>query len=186
MQNSEKKNARELEWFFQELNNYWDRLYHIALSMMPTPEDAEDMVQESILKAYERMHQFRAESSLYTWLVRILINNCKDRLRKKDLKQASLWWHSREGKLESRQIPDDREDTDKKFELSERSTRLMAALKSIEEDYRELIILHYYDNLSMKDISEILKIPEGTIKSRMSRARELLKDRLNLEEMRPD
>ncbi len=169
----------EAKDFFAQLSPFWDRLFHIALNLVHSSEDAEDMVQESILKAFARREQFRGESNLYTWLVRITINTCYDHLRKEQrMQKRTKSITSPEDGEADLEIVDKRANPEELFQLSEDSVRLREALAKLNPDQKQLLVLRYFENLSFVEISRMLGLAEGTIKSRVNKARDILRQHL--------
>ena len=139
-----------------------DTLYRISMSMLKNENDAQDAVHEAILLAYQNRSRLRQEQYFGTWLVRILINVChkalKARKRYTDIAEP---------------LPDIalRDNPYISVEIGE-------AIDSLPEKIRLTVILFYIDDYSIKEIKEILRIPEGTVKSRLNKGRELLKKQL--------
>lgn len=162
--------------FLEKSAPYWDRLFKIALSILKSESEAEDAVQDSLIKALTKYESFRGDSSLYTWLVRIVLNHSKDMLRKNKIRHAgSLTNFENDGQID---IEDTRPNQEKIIELNEDSKRLMDAVNSLDQKYRELIMLRYFENYSYNQIAVQLKLKEGTVKSRMNAARQILKKHL--------
>ncbi|WP_448782672.1 RNA polymerase sigma factor [Blautia sp.] len=151
--------------FIREVRNAEAMLYHISKSILKNDSDCGDAVQETLLKAYEKLPMLKEEKFFRTWITRILINECKGILRKQ--KKVVQY-----------------EDYMGNERLSEenRYHHLYMAIMELPEDLRILVTLYYIEGFSQKEISEILEIPEGTIKSRLSRARDFLKTQLSDEE----
>ena len=151
--------------FIREVRNAEAMLYHISKSILKNDSDCGDAVQETLLKAYEKLPMLKEEKFFRTWITRILINECKGILRKQ--KKVVQY-----------------EDYMGNERLSEenRYHHLYMAIMELPEDLRILVTLYYIEGFSQKEISEILEIPEGTIKSRLSRARDSLKTQLSDEE----
>lgn len=151
--------------FIREIRNAETMLYHISKSILKNDADCGDAVQETLLKAYEKLPMLKEEKFFRTWITRILINECKGILRKR-----------------KNVIPyEDYMDNARMFEEN-RYHHLYMAIMELPEDLRILVTLYYIEGFSQKEISEILEIPEGTIKSRLSRARDFLKVQLSDEE----
>ena len=132
-------------------------LYRVSMSMLKNEKDCEDAVQTAILTAYEKLGTLKHEEYFKTWLVRILINVCN-----RQLKTAS-----RNAELNS---------TDVACSGSETVTEIRVAIESLPAKIRQVIVLYYIEQFSVKEIKQILKIPEGTVKSRLSKGRSLLKE----------
>ena len=130
-------------------------LYRVAMSMLRNEKDCEDAVQTAILTAYEKLGTLKHEEYFKTWLMRILINVCN-----KQLKSASK--------------TTELNDTDLSSGNAEVSTEIRIAIESLPVKIRQVVVLYF----SVKEIKSIIKIPEGTVKSRLSKGRALLKDYL--------
>jgi len=138
-------------------------MYRIALSMVRKKEDIEDAIQNTIIKAYEDITHLRKDEYFKTWLIRILINECK-----RIIKNNSRVVHIEEINSEIEIIQD--------FS----SIEITCAINSLEDDLRVVTILFYFEDISQKEIAKLLDIPEGTVKSRLSRARSRLYESLKL------
>ena len=167
--------STEVQKFLEEAFQYRNRLYHMAISLMGSADDAEDAVQDVFIKASQRREQFESRSSLYTWLVRILINHCHDLRRKKQRRKTTpLERKTNDEKEVTLDIEDKRQNISEKVELSEASLRLMEMMNKLDQIYREVVLLRYFEEMSYSDISGCLEISEGTVKSRLNRARQIL------------
>ncbi len=125
---------------------------------------AQDAAQETFIKAYRNLSDFRAESDINTWLTAIAVNTCKSLMRKKSYKSnVSL--------NEAICIEHQNKDVETILTVSE-------AVKSLPKDLRVVAILKYYRELKTKDIAKILKLPATTINYRLSKAKEILREKL--------
>jgi len=147
------------------IKSYEKDLYKVAIAMTKNDDDALDCIQEAILQAYISIKDLRQDEYFKTWLIKILINKC-NALLKKNKKILNL---------------DVNTSKNDKVEQSDR-LELKDSINSLDSDLRIIIILYYYEDMSIKDISESLNIPQGTIKSRLSRARSKLKEMLSIAE----
>ena len=127
-------------------------------------ELAKDATQETFLKAYSKLNSFKELSSYNTWLTSIAINTCKNIIRNTKYKKSEIPLEDINHSIESYDT-----DIDKKYSVSE-------AVSILSQDYKEVILLRYYRDLQIKDISKILKIPETTVNYRLLKAKSLLKD----------
>ncbi len=135
-------------------------LYRISMSMLKNEADCEDAVQTAILTAYEKLGSLREERYFRTWLVRILINVCNMQLKKR----------SRVISLE------DATGVPEPSLLSHtESTELRLAIEALPVKIRQAVVLYYIEDFSVSEIKNILKIPEGTVKSRLSKGRSHLR-----------
>ena len=151
--------------FIREVRNAETMLYHISKSILKNDADCGDAVQETLLKAYEKLPMLKEEKFFRTWITRILINECKGILRK-----------------QKKVVPYEDYMGNERLSEENRYHHLYMAIMELPEDLRILVTLYYIEGFSQKEISEILEIPEGTIKSRLSRARDFLKTQLSDEE----
>lgn len=150
------------EFFIGNANKYKDTIYRIALNFFGNSFDADDIVQEVLLKLYESDKSFENDEHIRNWLIRVTINQCKNLLR--------LPWKKRNVSLEewSGSI---------EFEYTEQS-ELFAQVMNLAEKYRVILYLFYYEDFSVKKISSLLRISESTVTTRLSRARKKLKQKL--------
>ena len=149
------------ETFKEKVLETESTLYNVSKSILSNDKDCEDAVQEAILKAYNKLKTLKEEEYFKTWLIRILINECYS-LKRKELKTLSY--------EECFDITAD----NNKDEYSE----LHFAIQKLPERIRITIVLYYVEGYSIKEIKKILKIPEGTVKSRLAKGRKLLKIKL--------
>lgn len=136
-------------------------LYHVSKSILVYDQDCEDAVQGAILKAYDKLHTLKEEKYFKTWLIRILINECYS------LKRREYPTLSYEEFFEFVKV-DDKKDY----------SELYLAIKKLPERIRITIVLYYVEGYSVEEIKQILKIPSGTVKSRLAKGRKLLKIKL--------
>ncbi len=155
--------------YLQLISDYRIRLYRRACSLVGNPDDAEDVLQEGLITAYRALGKFRGESGIYTWLYRIVINKCRDHLRSR--KSASV--DSIEPIIPL--ISDERIGVEKNLELSDDAAYLITKINGLDKKYRRILIYRYYDDLSYQEIADLVKLNIGTVKSRLFKARELLK-----------
>lgn len=169
---------KDRDAFNELVEEYQTRVINIAYSMLSDRDDALDAAQEVFVKVYKGIDGFREKSSFTTWLYRITSNVCADFLRKrqKNVRVVSISIdsddESGEGDME---IPDASPTPDEHMMLSEQHRAIREALSIVKSEYREVITLFDIEGLSYKQISDILRIPEGTVKSRLNRARVALK-----------
>lgn len=152
---------RKME-FISRVETCERRLYRIARTMLRNDADCEDAVQEALLKAWAGRDGLRNEAYFETWLIRILINQCK-----------SFW---RRGESRDAELTADIPQTDSG------NPGLMDALMALDEKHRIVLELKYIEGYDIKEVALILGIPEGTVKWRLNRARKALKRELGEEE----
>ncbi len=134
------------------------KLYKTAMSILKNDDDACDAIQETLISAYKNLNTLKNNNYFTTWIIRILINKCYDIINK-NKKIINL-----NEKL-SRQV-------DTYYEIYSEKSELESILNWLEEELRMVIVLYYYDELSISEISKMINIPEGTVKSRLSRGRD--------------
>jgi RNA polymerase sigma-70 factor (ECF subfamily) len=162
---------------FEELVlKYQDRIYNLCRQMLGNSSDAEDAAQDTFLKAYQKLKDFNPESSLYTWLYRIAVNTCLD--YKKRPFFASLFRSSDEGEEFMVEQPSDGPSPERLYESKQMGAALQISFKHLSPKLRTVIILKEIEGLSYEEIAEVLEISIGTVKSRISRARDELKKSL--------
>ena len=152
------------------LERYQERIRNLIYSIFHDQQVVDDLSQEVFIKAYEALPQFRFQSSFYTWLYRIAVNKSRDELRKRKVRR----WFSLQTMLDS----GDKELGSKilvEQHDNELQELLAAGLKTLPEKYRIAIILKDVDGLSYEEIAEIMECEIGTVKSRLSRARAMLR-----------
>lgn len=166
-----------MQWFSKKQSSFEDmasraekQVYRTCLHMMGNAADAEDCAQETMLKAYRAFDSFRGDASFATWITRIAINVCKDALRKRR-EVVSLEALREEKGFDP---PDGQKSAYTRLEEKERLHLLRQGLLQMPSEARQLIVLRDFRNLSYEEIAQTLQLPIGTVKSRISRAREKL------------
>ena len=166
---------------FEELILKHEKIvYNVALRMMNHSEDARDISQEVFLKAYRSLSNFDERSAFSTWLYRITHNTCIDEMRKRKGKQT----YSLEEELESedgamqRQVADESDTPEESLLREEQKSEILQALDTLSEEHKAAIILRDVKGLAYEEIAEILELSLGTVKSRINRARNQLKNEI--------
>ena len=156
------------------------RIFNTIYSFTGNYEDALDLTQETFIRAYRHIDNFRNESKIYTWLYRIAINLCKKDYNKKS-RQTSFFAHSLDDPKNSQQIAG-QASQDKSaievLEINEEQDAIRREIAALPNKYKAVIILKYMQDLSYVEIAEILGCGIGTVKSRLSRAKKKLKEKL--------
>ena len=157
-------------------------VYNLALRLTGNPTDAEDLAQDALIRALKALSGFRGESAVKTWAYRITCNTWKNRVRSEKRrgfwKTVSLGLFAGEEQDEQLPLAADDPPLDQGLEKAELETQVQAALMELDEDSRSLIVLREVQGQSYGELARTLGVPEGTIKSRLSRAREALKAKL--------
>lgn len=160
---------------------YQNTVMNIAFGMLSVREDAEDAAQEVFLKIYKNISAFNENSTLSTWIYRITVNTCNDILRKR-IKGKTVSIYPDNDDDSEIVIPDTSHTPEEAAQASEIRRQLLDAIAGLKEEYRTVITLFDLEGMSYDEISKIVNIPVGTVKSRLSRARGQL--RKNLEHLR--
>lgn len=171
----EKASGGDASAFNRLMANHEKRMYAVALRMFANREDAQDCLQEAMLRVYRSIGGFKGQSSFSTWLYRITMNTCLDELRRKKNKQSA----SLDSLLEQGWSPADESATPEKHALrSELKRELQSAIHELPEDMRSAVVLRDVQGFAYDEIAQMLDVNVGTVKSRISRAREKLRGKL--------
>jgi RNA polymerase sigma-70 factor, ECF subfamily len=160
--------------FGQLVKKYQDRLYHTAVHLLGSPEDALDVVQETFVQAFVKLDSFRGSSAFYTWLYRIAINQSIS-LRRRRRPMSSV---DQTREITGEEPVDTAEGPDRRLVQQERAEQLHAALAALSEEHRAILVLREMEGCDYEEIAEILDLPVGTVRSRLHRARVQLKELL--------
>jgi RNA polymerase sigma-70 factor (ECF subfamily) len=171
----------DLHAFDLLVERYQDRIYGVIARLVPDAEAARDLTQESFLKAYKGLAGFAGGSSFYTWLYRIARNVVTSQLRHEAARPkiaASL--DADEGERAPLRLVTAASGPDpvQTAVEAERKKLLLQALASLQPEFREIILLRDFEDRSYEEIAELLDLPDGTVRSRLHRARCELRDRL--------
>lgn len=174
----ERAKAGDVNAFEQLIEGYQRKIFNIALRMVGNYDDASDLAQEVLIRIYKSIGGFKEQSSFSTWVYRITTNVCLDDIRKKKNKKViSL---DEEIKLDDGEMPRQLESDDAgPLELAERKELKKAvsrAINSLSEEHRLVVVLRDIQGFSYEEIAKAIKCPEGTVKSRINRARQALKN----------
>jgi len=164
------------------VRKYQNRLFNSMVHMLRNPSEAEDVVQDAFLLAFRKLDSFKGNSQFYTWLFRIARNTAISKLRRKK-PTVSLDSTLAEQRLE---FPGDGPAPSAQMEQKEQQTELMRAMDRLSSEHREILILREMEELDYEAISEITELPIGTVRSRLHRARSMLRDLLTQSENHSD
>jgi RNA polymerase sigma-70 factor (ECF subfamily) len=161
------------------VKRYRAQILNLVFRMVHSREEAEDLTQETFIKAFNSLATFNAEYAFSTWLYKIAVNNCIDHFRKKKLKTLPLDnpIQSKDGEFQ-REFPDQEQGPESGLMDKERTGQIQHAINTLPEKYKEAILLRHTQDKSYEQIAEELDIPIGTVKVRIFRAREMLKKKL--------
>jgi RNA polymerase sigma-70 factor, ECF subfamily len=168
------------ELFYELVRPYERRVYAAALAILRNESDAEDVVQEAMLKALANIRQFRAEARFSTWLIQITVNEALMRRRRERTRMTEAIEDNRdeEGEYMPRDFADWREIPSEALERKEVRQKLAEALASLDRKYREVFVLRDMEQLNIQETAEALGISVASVKTRLLRARLMLRDLL--------
>ena len=170
----------EHDLFYQLIQPYEGRVFATAMAISRNEADAEDIAQDSILKAFRHISQFRGEAKFSTWLLQITINEARMRKRRMTIRaMESINEPDEEGDYRPREFADWREIPSESLERKEVRNALMAALNTLEEKYRSVFVMRDIQHLSIEETSKVLDITQASVKTRLLRARLMLRDLLS-------
>lgn len=173
--------AGDSDAFGQLLEENQDRVYSLALRMVNNPEDAADLAQEAFLAAWRNLESFQGEAAFSTWLYRLTSNLCIDFLRKEKRKRSAgtvLYLDDTENEEASIDLPDYGADPHRQLEQTEVREQIADAMAALSPQHRKILSLREISGLSYQEIADILDVEEGTVKSRIARARNALRKKL--------
>lgn len=171
--------AGDLGAFEQLMRRYEPKIFRLAQQMTGNEADAEDVLQETFLKAFSKLDQFQRNSRFYTWLVRIALNESFMRLRKHKNNVVSLDQEIDTGEdTVPRDVADWHPDPEQQFARSELQQILDRAINSLAFPYRVVFQLRDVDGLSTEETADVLQISVPAVKSRLLRARLQLREKL--------
>ena len=148
--------------FEDAVRAFSDTVYRVSLNILKNPEDSKDVMQNVFLRYFKHQHSFESEEHVKAWLIRVAVNESK-RYLKISNRNESLSLEEAANTL----FAENREEGD-----------VFSAVMSLDEKYRTVILLYYYEGYDVKEIAHILKRNQATVRTQLSRARELLKPKL--------
>lgn len=154
------------------VRRYQDRLYPAILRLLGSEEDARDVLQDAFVRAYIKLDQFQGTSSFYTWIYRIAINLAVSRHRRRHPRLFVFRNHARPADNPANPVDTSQEvDPGAVFDRSERDEQIRQALAALSPEHRAVVVLKDLEDHRYEEISAILNIPVGTVRSRLHRAR---------------
>ena len=167
--------------FGQLMHRYNSFIYNVVIGLVKNQYDAQDITQESFFKAYRSLGSFRGDSKFSLWLYRIAVNTAKDFIRSASRRRTlPLEPESDDDDLPPMQIKDDSpmSEPQEVLEAEERKNAVRKAISRLSDNHREIIIMRDIEGYSYEEIGEILNLELGTVKSRINRARNAVKEEL--------
>jgi RNA polymerase sigma-70 factor (ECF subfamily) len=177
--------AGDADAFARLFTRHRDRLWAVALRTMGNPHDAADGLQDGLVSAYRRADSFRGDAAVTTWLHRVVVNACLDRIRAASVRRTEALPDDLDepgGRGSARTATGDRDDPEQAAIAGDRRRALLAALTTLPAEQRAALVLVDMEGYSVAEVAVMLDCAEGTVKSRCARGRErlarLLRDRL--------
>jgi RNA polymerase sigma-70 factor, ECF subfamily len=154
------------------MNRYGQEILQLSFSYVKNKQIAEDLTQEIFVKCYKSLHTYSGKSKFRTWLWRIASNHCKDYLKS--------WYNKNVFTTDYQPLYDSiqSDSVEQTVIQDEEDDQLASAVMELPVNYREVIYLFYFEEMSIREISLVTEVKENTIKTRLKRAKELLKERL--------
>ena len=156
------------EAFGALVEQYRDNVYRLAYRMCGNAYDADEAAQEAFVAAWRALPNFRGDAKFSTWLYRLTTNAAIDVMRREKR-------HQTVGDGEMVDLADDADSPQETVERTEQQEAVQKALSTLSEEYREVLLLRYMEELDYAEIAEVLQLPSGTVKSRINRAKAALK-----------
>lgn len=160
--------------FNELMNRYKRQVYSLILRIVHNPADAEDLAQDTFIKAYRNLAAFDPQYPLLTWLFKIAHNTSIDHLR--SCKGSTVTIDDEENPIE---LEDTAPSLEEKMERESEKALIERMVATVPDPYREVLVLRHQQELSYEEIAEVMQIPVGTVKVRLFRGREILKNKLS-------
>jgi RNA polymerase sigma-70 factor, ECF subfamily len=173
---------RDERAFRELLDLHKDRVYNITFRMLGNRAEAEDVAQEVFISVFKTIDQFREESKFSTWLYRVAVNHCKNRIKylarrhDRDRDELDETSHGTNGAVTG--VPVRAAQPDRALEGAQMERLLQEAIGNLDDDHRIVVVLRDVEDLSIEEICDITGLPDGTVKSRLHRARLALRKKL--------
>lgn len=186
----ERAKRGDMSAFELLVDRYERRVYNLAYRLMGNHEDASDTAQEAFIRVFQSLPEFRGDASFSTWLTKITTNLCLDELRRRKRQQAQTSldepYETEDGEV-GRQVAAEGDGPERSLERKELQLVVQQGIQSLSEEYRSVVVLRDMQGLSYVEIADITGLSLGTVKSRLNRARQQLKEKLvHLELLPPE
>ena len=171
MSNIKQAMKGDKQAFVKVIEEHKLALYKVMKAILQNEDDVCDAMQETLINIYKNISKLQSERYFKTWATRIAINECYHIIRKQKINQDKIVKMQRESSAQEKES------------LNIENTDIEIAISKLDKDLRLVVVMYYYNNLKVSDIAKTLEIPAGTVKSRLSRARESLYESLKQEEV---
>ena len=173
----ERSNAGDMAAFEELVTRYEKKVYALTLRLTGRSEDAFDLTQDIFIKVFQSLFLFRGESAFSTWLYRLSYNVCIDHERKRK-RQITTYSLEDDAYFLEPQLKDDRFSPEIQWENKQLREEIQMALLTLSAEHRMMVLMRDVQGLSYKEIAQALDVGEGTVKSRIFRAREAMRKKL--------
>ena len=172
----ERAQRKDETAFIQLVERYKDKIFYLALRMLRSAQEAEDVAQETFLRVYTHLDRFDRKHKFSTWLYRIATNLCIDRIRKAKPKYSLDEPVGEDGEQDWYSLQEGDEPTPEESLIAlETRQQVLDAVEKLPAQYKAVIVLRYFHDLSLAEIGDILQLPVTTVKTRVHRGREALR-----------
>lgn len=166
------------ERFGDLIDRYQGRLVNYLFRLLRNADDAHDLAQEVLVKVYQVLDRYDPQYKFSTWLFRVAQNAAIDQIRRRRLKVVSLRQEDEEGEGRDWDLPSSERGPYGELRNQERGEAIQEAIESLPWEYRELILLRHFGELPYEEIARIKEMPLGTVKNKLFRGRQMLKEKL--------
>ncbi|MDO7788509.1 sigma-70 family RNA polymerase sigma factor [Desulforamulus aquiferis] len=158
---------------------YENKVYTIAYRLMGNHADAADLAQDSFIKIYQALPNFRGDASFSTWIYHITVNVCRDELRKRQRRPTVSLDEPANDNGSTYEVRSTAPGPEEELDRNETQAMVQRCLNSLSDDYRTVLVMREIKEMSYEEIAEALGCSLGTVKSRLSRARQALKEKIS-------
>lgn len=166
------------ERFGDLVERYQGRLVNYLFRLLRNVDDAHDLAQEVLVKVYQVLDRYDPQYRFSTWLFRVAQNAAIDQIRRRRLKVVSLRQEDDEGESRDWELPSPERGPYGELRNQERGGAIQEAIEALPWEYRELILLRHFGELPYEEIARMKQMPLGTVKNKLFRGRQMLKDKL--------
>ncbi|OEG00230.1 RNA polymerase sigma factor SigW [Vulcanibacillus modesticaldus] len=175
-----KAKAGDMQAFAELVYQYKDKIFNLAYRMLGNTQEAEDVSQETFLRVYSNIDRYDEKYKFSTWIYKIATNLSIDRIRKRRTTYSlDDYWNEEEGLDWYTRLPNQSIGPEESIISNEEINQVHKAILNLPEKYRVIMTLRYVEDLSIKEISEIVNLPISTVKTRLLRGREYIRKEIS-------